>query len=306
VSYERCPAVRDTNNSSVDFAAHNTPGEQTPGIACVGLPGVDMQIDKTGPSSVHPGDPVQFTISYANVGDTNELATTVTITDTLPAGLAFTPSAGNAVPEPTTISGNKLIWVVPAPLLGGALSTIALTTTADVGLAENVPLINTAEIASTNEQAIRKTNNTTAWTTTTLGPADTSISSNLSGPVPPGAQFQFTITYQNTGQDDATDVTITDVLPAGVTILSVDSPDATWDNATTGTVTWDVGALPANGESHTIVVTARLASSTAAGTTLTNLLSITAPANDPTPTNNVETTALTVGLRKLYLALIAR
>ena len=78
--------------------------------------------------------------------------------------------------------------------------------------------------------------------------------------MPPGAQFQFTITYRNTGQDDATDVTITDVLPAGVTILSEDSPDATWDNATTGTVTWDVGTLPANG-SGTIVVTAQLSSS---------------------------------------------
>jgi uncharacterized repeat protein (TIGR01451 family) len=306
VSYERCPAIRDTNNSATDFIAHGSLGEQTPGVACVGRPGIDMQIAKIGPSSFQPGDPVQFTISYANGGDTGELAPTVTITDTLPAGLTFTPSAGNAIPEPTTVNGNKLTWVVPAPLQGGALSTIILTTTSDVSLGVNVPVINSVEIASLNEQAIAKANlNTASWTTTTLGPADTSISSNFPSAVPPGGQFQFTITYRNTGQDDATDVKITDVLPAGVTILSAVSAGATWDNATTGTVTWDVGTLAPNA-SGTIVVTAQLASSVASGTTLSNVLNITVPLNDPTPADNAETKTVTVGQLKLYLPLILK
>jgi len=305
VSYERCPALHDTNNSATDFITHGTTGEQTPGVVCVGRPGIDMQIAKTGPSNFQPGDPVQFTISYANGGDTDELAPTVTVTDTLPTGLGFTPGAGNAVPEPTTVNGNKLIWVVPAPVHGGALSTIILTTTSDVNLGVNVPVVNSVEIASKNEQAVATTNNTAQATTTTLGPADTSISSNLSGAVPPGAQFQFTITYRNTGQDDVSNVTITDVLPAGVTILSEDSPTATWDNATTGTVTWDAGTLPPNA-SGTIVVTAQLSGSVAVGTSLPNTLSITVPVNDPTPSDNTEAKTLTVGLRKLYLPLILK
>jgi uncharacterized repeat protein (TIGR01451 family) len=166
-------------------------------------------------------------------------------------------------------------------------------------------LTNNVSISGPSELATAKLNNNAQSTTITLGPADTSVNSNLSGAVPPGAQFQFTIIYRNTGQDDATGVTITDVLPAGVTILSVVSADATWDNATTNTVTWDVGTLPANA-SGTIVVTAQLASSAVIGAALPNALNITVPVNDPTPTNNAENKTLTVGQRKLYVPIQLR
>jgi uncharacterized repeat protein (TIGR01451 family) len=305
VSYERCPAARDTNNSSVDFITHNTPGEQTPGVVCVGVPGLDLTVTKVAPSNPLKDDATQaryvpYTITYSNIG-VNPEAGAVTVVDTLPAGLVF-ESASLA---PTSVNGQELTWSFPAGLAAGASGTIELTATVDVGVGLNVPLTNNVSISGPSEQETAKANNTAQSTTTTIGPADTSVSSNFSGPVPPGAQFQFTITYQNTGQDDATDVSITNVLPAGVTILSEDSPDATWDNATTGTVTWDVGTLPVGG-SGTIVVTAQLASSTAVGTTLTNTLSITTPVGDPTPGDNAESKTLTVGLRKLYLALIAR
>jgi len=100
-------------------------------------------------------------------------------------------------------------------------------------------------------------------------------------------------------------VKITNVLPPGVTILSEVSDSATWDNATTGTVTWDVGTLPANG-SGTIVVTARLDSAAVIGTALPNSLSISVPVGDPTPNDNAEAKTLTVGLRKLYLPIQLR
>jgi len=317
LSYERCPALRDTNNSSVDFIARNTPGEQTPGVACVGIPGIDLTVAKTGPSnplvdeSVTPAVRyVPYTISYSNVG-TNAESGTVTIVDTLPAGLTFTNTPDNVSLTPTSVNGQVVTWtfaptgVPPISMAAGISGTIELTATVDASVGVNAPLVNNITISGINEQDVAKGNNAASWTTTTIGPADTSVSSNLSGAVPPGAQFQFTITYRNTGQDDANDVTITDVLPAGVTILSVDSPGATWDNATTGTVTWDVGTLPVNG-SGTIVVTAQLASSAGVGTSLTNSLSITVPANDPTPGDNTEAKTLTVGLRKLYLPIQLR
>jgi uncharacterized repeat protein (TIGR01451 family)/fimbrial isopeptide formation D2 family protein len=315
VSYERCPALRDTNNSSVDFIAHNTPGEQTPGVACVGIPGIDLTVTKTGPSNPVVDETTQvryvpYTISYSNVG-TNAESGTVTIVDTLPAGLSFTNTPENVSLAPTSVNGQVVTWTFaptglpPISMAAGISGTIELTATVDASVGVNAPLVNNVTISGPNEQEPAKANNAAAWTTTTIGPADTSVSSNLSGAVPPGAQFQFTIIYRNTGQDDATDVTITDVLPAGVTILSEDSPDATWDNATTGPVTWDVGTLPVNG-SGTIVVTAQLASSVVVGTTLPNSLTITVPANDPTPGDNTEAKTLTVGLRKLYLPLILK
>jgi uncharacterized repeat protein (TIGR01451 family)/fimbrial isopeptide formation D2 family protein len=309
VSYERCPALRDTNNSSVDFAAHNTPGEETPGAACNGVPGLDLTVTKTGPSNPVKDDVTQaryvpYTITYSNIG-INPEAGIVTVVDTLPAGLSFTNTPDNASPLPTSVNGQTLTWSFPAGLAAGASGTIALTTTVDVSVLENIALVNNVSISGATEPPAAQNNNTASWTTTTLGPADTSVSSNLSGPMPPGAQFQFTITYRNIGQDDATDVSITDVLPTGVTILSEDSPDATWDNATTGTVTWDVGTLPPNG-SGTIVVTGQLASSAVVGTVLQNSLNITTPVGDPITANNTEIKPVTVGLRKLYLTAILK
>jgi len=304
VSYERCPALRDTNNSSVDFAVHATPGEQTPGVACDGVQGLDLTIAKTAPSNPLKNDVTQaryvpFTIAYSNIGNAPENAP-VTIVDTLPAGLTF--DSASLTP---TVNGQVLTWTLPAGLAAATNGTIELTATVDVSVGQNVPLTNNVTISGPSEQTAAKTNNSAQATSTTLGPADTSITSNLSGAVPPGAQFQFTITYRNTGQDDATDVTITDVLPAGVTILSVDSPDATWDNATTGTVTWDVGTLGPN-TGGTIVVTAQLASSAVIGSALPNSLNITAPVGDPTPADNAEAKTLTVGMRKLYLPIQLR
>jgi len=304
VSFERCPVTRDTNNSNVDFAVHATIGAQTPGAICAGVDGLDLTIAKSSPANplkdeISGARFVNYIINYSNVGTQPENAA-VTVVDTLPAGLAF----GSASPQPS-VNGQVLTWNFPAGLAAGASGTIALTATVDVAVGQNVPLTNNISISGPSELEAAKTNNTAQSTTITLGPADTSVSSNLSGAVPPGAQFAFTIIYRNTGQDDATDVKITNVLPPGVTILSEVSDSATWDNATTGTVTWDVGTLPANG-SGTIVVTARLDSAAVIGTALPNSLSISVPVGDPTPNDNAEAKTLTVGLRKLYLPIQLR
>jgi uncharacterized repeat protein (TIGR01451 family)/fimbrial isopeptide formation D2 family protein len=308
VSYERCPVARDTNNSSVDFIVHGTPGEQTPGVICVGVPGLDLTVTKTAPANPLKDEAstaryVPYTIIYSNIGVNPESAA-VTVVDTLPAGLTF--SSATVAP---TVNGQVLTWNLPTGLPAGQSGTIVMTATVDTSVGQNVPLVNSVTINGPSELETAKLNNSAQATTTTLGPADASVNSNLSGAVPPGSQFQFTITYRNNGQDDATDVTITNVLPAGVTILSEDSAGATWDGATTGTVTWDLGTLPPSpnpGSSGTIVVTAQLSSSAVVGTALTNALNITVPLNDPTPTDNVENTTLTVGLRKLYLAQILK
>jgi uncharacterized repeat protein (TIGR01451 family) len=139
----------------------------------------------------------------------------------------------------------------------------------------------------------------------TLGPADLSVSSDVGGTVPPGTEFSYTISYQNTGQNDTTDAIITSVLPAGITLVSEESPDASFGGGTSGSLTWNVSSLPAN-TSGIIIVTAKVDSTVAANTQLSITNSITVPAGDPTSANNTETKSVTIGLLKLYLALIAR
>ncbi len=76
VSYERCPAGVDTNGgydpitpaaSNIDFIVRGVPAETTPGVACQGVPGVNVQVVKTsGLTSASPGDLVPFTITYSS------------------------------------------------------------------------------------------------------------------------------------------------------------------------------------------------------------------------------------------------
>ena len=172
MSYERCPVTRDTNNSAVDFIVHGTPGEQTPGVACVGVPGLDLTITKTGPSNPLKDDITQaryvpYTITYSNIGIQPENAA-VTVVDTLPAGLSFTNTPENASPQPTSVNGQVLTWNFPAGLLAGASGTIVLTATVDVSVGQNVPLTNNASISGPSELDAAKTNNTAQSTTITL------------------------------------------------------------------------------------------------------------------------------------------
>jgi uncharacterized repeat protein (TIGR01451 family) len=319
VSFERCPAGLDTNGgfdrltpatNNIDFISRDSVAAQTPGIACIGRSGVDMQLVKTANvTNAAPGDTVVFTLSYSNVGTNNEPAPgTVAIADTLPAGLTFV----SASVAPTTQNGQNLSWTVAAPNAGGLPSEINVTTTINNGIGENVPLVNNASITSPSDtDATTQANNAGQATVTTLGPALLNLSfEKLGGNTPPNATFEFKLNYSNTGQDDATDTTITLNIPANVTLISADAPGAS-ANFTTPivggpgvSVTWSIPNLASN-TAGSIALKAQVANNTALGTTLT----FTAQAQGVSGTTPVtaQTTGIrTVALNKLHLPMIVK
>lgn len=110
-------------------------------------------------------------------------------------------------------------------------------------------------------------------------------------PVTAGQDVTWTIGYQNLGPATATDVTVTDTPPAGVTLVSSSVPCA-------GTpLTCDVGDV-ASGASGSFTLVTTVDASTPDGTVLTNTATIasTNVDGDPDPTNNtaVETVTVTV------------
>lgn len=62
------------------------------------------------PRIVTPGVPATFTLRYQMQGGPNLRFDNVRIVDTLPAGMTYVP--GSANPEPTTVSGRTLTWVL--------------------------------------------------------------------------------------------------------------------------------------------------------------------------------------------------
>jgi len=110
--------------------------------------------------------------------------------------------------------------------------------------------------------------------------ADLSISkSDDVDPVAPGDTIVYTMTVHNAGPDDATNVAVTDTLPAAVTLVStsgcVEDPNAV--------PTCTLGTIPAGGSvQYTVAVTVNAGPSG----TITNSVSVTSDLADPNPGNN--------------------
>ncbi len=103
-------------------------------------------------------------------------------------------------------------------------------------------------------------------------------------PVLAGGELTYTLTVTNNGPSEATGVTITDTVPAGVSVIS-----ATGCTNPSGTVTCLIGTL-ANGASQTRTIVVRPA---VANPSLSNTASVSASSIDPNMANN-SATATTV------------
>lgn len=122
------------------------------------------------------------------------------------------------------------------------------------------------------------------------GSADLTISkSDDVDPIAAGGQLTYTITVDNLGPNLATNVVVTDSLPAGVTLVST-SGCAEDPNAMP---VCSLGDIAANGSAQ-YTVTVDVDASLANNTLLTNNASVTSDTNDTDPNNNDTTEDTTV------------
>ena len=193
-----------------------------------------LTITNTGTTPVNVGDTGTFTITATNNGP--DPATNIQINDPLPTGYtAGTPTAG-------TYNQTTGIWTITS-LANGGIATLTFT----------API--TATMAGTTT-----TNHATAtWTEypTTVTIPDSSIyvkqayvaisqSGNYSG-----NNVTFIVTATNKGPDTATNINIKDLIPSGLTGVTV-TPSVGSYNPTTGI--WTINSL-LNGSSATLNIT---------------------------------------------------
>ena len=121
------------------------------------------------------------------------------------------------------------------------------------------------------------------------GGADLAAAMTAPASVAVNSNVTYSISVTNNGPANATNVTVTDVLPAGVTFVS--ATPSTGSCTGTTTVTCSLGTLNSGASPVTIsiVVTATTAQ------TLTNTVNATSTIPDPVTTNNSATTSTTVG-----------
>ncbi len=197
-------------------------GEDDEGGVVLNGQQIDLSLDKTvnNPTAV-VGDTLTYTITVSNAGP--NAATGVRIQDVLPASLTFVDSP-NLVNASGTLSNNA------TPLSIGVGANVAFSFRARVnqyplgGIITNEAQVQTADQFDPDSQpgnatVIDQDDNDSVKVR--LRVADLSLLKTVSNTTPSvGQNATFTMTVTNAGPDPATGVTVTDVLPAGLTFVS--------------------------------------------------------------------------------------
>ena len=223
------------------------------------------------------GDTVTFTVTLTNGGP--DTATNIDVTDAIPAGL------GVLSVTPTTGSWTAPVWTVPS-LASGASTALTIVATVDA----TGTITNTAEVTAVDQADpnSRPDNNAPAEddqddAAITVPPTvDLELTKTVDDPnAGVGDTVQYIVTLTNQGPDTATNIDVTDVLPAGLTVTNV-TPSGT---TTWAAPLWEIASL-ASGASETLTIDA-IVSGTG---TITNTAEVTAQDQvdqDSTPNNAV-------------------
>ena len=227
------------------------------------------------------GDTITFTVTLQNLGPNT--ATAVVVSDPLNSlsGLNV-QSVTASVGAYDSGSGD---WTVGDVASGASmtLTIVALVLSPTSGAA--LPQTNTATATSSTTDP-NPGNNTDSATETPLQ-ADLAVFKIVSDDTPNvGDTIEFAIGVANYGPDTATEVVVTDLLPAGVTFVSYQASQGTY---VSGTGIWTVGTVT-TADFPVLIITAtvdRPVSGVPAAAT--NTATVSGKEYDPDPSNNVDT-----------------
>jgi len=214
------------------------------------------------PAPVTPGQTIIYTITVTNTGQAD--ATGVTASDTIPTGTTFVSADNGGLLNSGVVTWSDL--TVPA---GGSLA-LSFRVTVDGADADGTLIDNTATV---NDAPTNTTHHVVVTAVLAIAKTADPVSGSI---VQPGDQIDYTITVTNTGHAAALTQTVTDTLPAHITVIasSID-PDAQTVDATQ--IVW-VADVPAatNAGPGTVVLTYSVTVNADApqGSTLTNVATL--------------------------------
>jgi uncharacterized repeat protein (TIGR01451 family) len=287
---QRCGSAGANNGCTRNFGVTNnfamSISAGTPPAANLGIVKTDSADPVTG------GANFDYTLAVSNAGP--DSATNVVVTDVLPAGTTFVSATG------TGWTCNELTGTVTctqASLAVGAANPITITVTTANATAL---LSNTATVDADETDGTPADNSDTETTNVVSLAADVGIvKTDSADPVTGGTNFSYTLAVDNAGPDSASNLVVTDVLPAGVTFVSATGTGWTC-NELTGTVTCTQASL-AVGAANPITITVTTADVTSL---LSNTATVAADETDGTPANNSDTEDTNVVAAQADLAIV--
>lgn len=239
----------------------------------------DLSVQKTSQTTTAaPGDTVTYTIAVTNNGP--GVANDIIVNDTLPASLLFqsiTPAATFTCTTPET-GETGTITCLGGPLANGATATFALVTT--IAPSASGSFVNSVAVSTSDSDTV-SSNSTDPSDPIVIATADLSITKTTAATqATTGSTITYTITVTNNGPDTATNVVVSDNLPAGLQYVSATPSQGSC--AGTDPFTCTLGTLN-NGASATITLQVLVTATTG---TISNTATVTADTDDGTPGNN--------------------
>src|SRR4030088_1264395 len=156
-----------------------------------------------------------YTLTATNSGNVSTSGT-VTVTDTLPAGLTPTGAAGTGWICPAPVGQTVICTRADVLAAGASYPPITVTVTALQSAASTVT--NTASVSGGSQT--NTTNDTASNLTNIVSQADIAITKTVSNATPnKNTNVTFTVTATNNGPSDATGVVVTDLLAAGLVVV---------------------------------------------------------------------------------------
>jgi uncharacterized repeat protein (TIGR01451 family) len=208
----------DANKSNNSASATETPQQADLGVT--------KNVSNPKPNV---GDVVAFAVTLSNKGP--DAATNTQVFDLLPPGLSFVAAA----PSQGVYDPGSGLWTV---------GTVTKTTPQTLQLFARIVSPNAGTntaVISHSDQFDRRTRNNVASATVTPQVADLAIAKSADNPTPTvGGAVTFTVALSNIGPSAATGVEVTDLLPAGLTLVSARPNQGTYSS---GSGLWAVGTV---------------------------------------------------------------
>lgn len=274
----------------------------------------DVAVVKNGPTSIEAGTDITYNLTVTNNGPSD--ASTVSLTDAVPANTTFvsaTQNTGplfNCAPLPPA-GGTGTITCTLGMFPAGSTATFTFVMHVSPSAPSGTNIVNTAGVSTTTTDPVPD-NNTSSSTAIVAAPADLSITKTGPPNAVQDTDVTYTVTVTNNGPADSLNVELTDPIPANTTFVSLTQTSgpafacATPPVGGTGTITCTLAAFPPGSAAFDIVLHVNPNASGA----VTNTATVTSP-NDPTPANaSTAVTALAAlpvipTLSPLALALMA-
>ncbi len=253
----------------------------------------DLAITKSHTGQVVAGQQVTYDLAVRNNGPSLSPAT-VTVTDTLPAGMSYAGFAGTAW---SCSAAAQLVTCDLTGSLAAGTDAPALSITADVAPdAGPATLDNRASVAGPLADP-NPDNNAAVDPTVVVDRANLTVAKSVTSanPATAGQQATFEIVVHNDGPSVADTIVMTDALPAGLTLVSATGSGWTCGSGAPLTCTRDT--INAGADAPAITVVVLVGAGVPDGDAIVNQARVSTATEGDDPSDNTDDATLNIQTR---------